>query len=55
MKSSLIYIPAAQFISFTLYLVFFMEDQEPILGHYSWQNPFETSQRSEKSEAPTHG
>lgn len=44
----------------TVYLIyfvpyFFMEDQEPILGRYSWRNPFETSQGSEKSEAPTHG
>lgn len=44
----------------TVYLIyfvpyFFMEDQEPILGHYSWRKPFETSQTTEKSKAHCHG
>lgn len=32
---------------------FFMEDQEPFLGHYSWRKTFEMSQTSEKSKAHT--
>lgn len=32
---------------------FFMEDQEPFLGHYSWRKTFEMSQTSEKSKART--
>lgn len=40
MESSLFHAATAQFILFTLYFIFLLEDQEPILGHYFWQQPF---------------